>query len=91
MFTKSYWTEKKHENRNINFTISLEQNLRKTFSKLDTTNWSYNLYETTETVNDTIPTYKVNQTPRIYNKDLLKKSELSMNVDDSVMKKLTVS
>ena len=29
--------------------------LKKTFSKLDTTNWSYKLYKITEIINDTIP------------------------------------
>ena len=29
--------------------------LRKTFSKGDTTNWSYKLYKLTELINDTIP------------------------------------
>ena len=32
--------------------------LKKTFSKSDTTNWSYKLYKITETINDTIPSYK---------------------------------
>ena len=31
--------------------------LKRTFSKEDTTNWSYKLYKITEIVNDTIPTY----------------------------------
>ena len=33
--------------------------LKKTFSKSDTTNWSFKLYKTTEIVNDTIPSYKI--------------------------------
>ena len=32
--------------------------LKKTFSKGDTTNWSYKLYKITGTINDTIPSYK---------------------------------
>ena len=35
-------------------------NLKKTFSKSDMTNWSYNLYKITEIVDDTIPSYKIN-------------------------------
>ena len=31
--------------------------LKKTFSKGDTTNWSYKLYKITEIINDTIPSY----------------------------------
>ena len=33
--------------------------LKKTFSKGDTTNWSYKLYKITEIINDTIPSYKI--------------------------------
>ena len=33
--------------------------LRRTFSKRDTTNWSYKLYETTESINDTGPCYHI--------------------------------
>ena len=34
--------------------------LKKTFSKSNTTNWSYILYKTNEIINDTIPAYKIN-------------------------------
>ena len=37
--------------------------LKKTFSKSDTTNWSYNLYKITEIVNDILPSYKINNLP----------------------------
>ena len=33
--------------------------LKKTFSKGDTTNWSYKLYKITEIINETIPCYKI--------------------------------
>ena len=38
--------------------------LKRTFSKGDTTNWSYKLYKTTKIVNDTIPSYKIDQHPK---------------------------
>ena len=41
--------------------------LKKTFSKGDTTNWSYNLYKITEIFNDTIPSYRSNNLPERYN------------------------
>ena len=63
-------------------------NLRKTFSKGDTTNWIYNLYKITEIVNDTIPSYKINNLPERYNQSLLKKTNLKMKENKSVMKKL---
>ena len=37
--------------------------LRRTFSKGDTTNWSYKLYEITEVINDTIPSYRTDELP----------------------------
>ena len=33
--------------------------IKKTFSKGDTTNWSYKLYKITEIINDTIPSYRL--------------------------------
>ena len=38
--------------------------LMRIFSKGDTTNWSYKLYKITQFVNDTIPSYKIDQPPK---------------------------
>ena len=64
--------------------------LKKTFSKGDTTNWSYNLYKITEIINDTIPAYKINNLKERYNESLLKKTELTMKENNSVMNKLKI-
>ena len=64
--------------------------LKKTFSKGDTTNWSYKLYKITEMINDTIPAYKINNLSERYNESLLKKTELTMKENDNVMKKLRI-
>ena len=64
--------------------------LKKTFSKGDTTNWSYRLYKITETFNDTIPIYKINNLPERYNESILKKTELSLKENKDVMKKLKI-
>ena len=64
--------------------------LRKTFSKGDTTNWSYNLYKITEIINDTIPSYKIDNLKERYNESLLKKTELSLKENNSVKKKLNI-
>ena len=37
--------------------------VKKTFSKGDTTNWCYKLYKITERSNDTIPSYKIDKLP----------------------------
>ena len=52
--------------------------LKKTFSKGDTTNWSYKFYKNTEIINDTIPSYKIENLKQRYNESLLKKTELTM-------------
>ena len=64
--------------------------LKKTLSKSDTTYWSYKLYKITEIVNDTIPSYKINNLPERYNESLLKKTKLTMKENDNVMKKLGI-
>ena len=62
--------------------------LKKAFSKGDTTNWSYKLYKITEIVNDTIASYKIDNLPERYNESLLKKTDLTRKENNSVMKKL---
>ena len=62
--------------------------LKKTFSKGDTTNWSYKLYKVTEIVNDTISSYRLDNLPERYNEALLKKTELTIKENKDVMKKL---
>ena len=62
--------------------------LKKTFSKGDTTNWSYKLYKITEIINDTIPSYKIDNLPERYNESLLKKTDLTLKENNNVMKKL---
>ena len=65
--------------------------LKKTFSKGDTTNWSYELYKITEIINDTIPAYKIDSLKERYNESLLKKTELTLKQNKDVMKKLNLS
>ena len=64
--------------------------LKKTFSKSDTTNWSYKLYKIKEIINDTLPSYKIDNLSERYNKSLLKKTNLTMKENDNVMKKLKI-
>ena len=65
--------------------------LKKTFSKGDTTNWSYKLYKITEIVNDTISSYRLDNLPERYNEALLKKTELTIKENKDVMKKLRLN
>ena len=65
--------------------------LKKTFSKGDTTNWSYKLYKIKEIINDTIPSYKIDNLSERYNESLLKKTNLTMKENNSVVKKLNLN
>ena len=65
--------------------------LKKAFSKGDTNNWSYKLYKTTEIINDTKPSYPIDNLKERYNESILKKTELSMKESNNVMKKLNLS
>ena len=65
--------------------------LKKTFSKGDTSNWSYKMYKITEIINDTIPSYKIDNLKERYNESLLKKTELTMKENNAVMKKLNLN
>ena len=64
--------------------------LKKTFSKGDTINWSYKLYKITEIINDTIPSYRIDNLPERYYESLLKETELTMKENKDVMKKLKI-
>ena len=66
-------------------------NLKKTFSKSDTTNWSYKLYKITDILNDTIPSYEIDNLKERYNEALLKKTELTMKGNNSFVKKLNLN
>ena len=65
--------------------------LKKTFPKSDTTNWSYKLYKISEIVNDTIASYHIDKLPERYNEALLKKTELTPKQNKDAMKKLNLN
>ena len=65
--------------------------LKKTFSKSDTTNWSYKLYKITEIINDTIPSHRLDNLSERYNESLLKKTTLTMKENKDVMQKLNIT
>ena len=77
----------KHEIGNLVRTADL----KKTFSKGDTTNWCCILHQITEIINDTIPSYKIDDLKERYNQSLLKKTELTMKENNAVMKKLNLN
>ena len=63
------------------------EDLKKTFSKSDTTNRSYKLYKFTNIGNDTLPSYEIGQLPERYNESLSKKTNLTKKEINTVMEK----
>ena len=52
---------------------------------------TYKLYKITEIINDTIPTYHIDNLPERYNESLLKKTELTLKENKAVMKTLNLN
>ena len=64
--------------------------IKEDFSKGDCTNWTYDLYRTTQINHDTIPSCKVNFLAESYNENLLKSSELTPEGNDQVLTELNI-
>ena len=64
--------------------------IKRVFSKGDSTNYSYKLYTKTEIIHDTIPSYRLNYLPERYNESLLLPTKLSLEENNEVMKKLNL-
>ena len=62
--------------------------IKRVFSKGDSTNWSYKLYTKTEIIHDTIPSYRIDYLPERYNENLLLPSKLTIEENNLVMKEL---
>ena len=64
--------------------------IKRVFSKGDSTNWSYKLYTIKEIIHDTIPSYRINYLPERYNENLLLPTKLSLEENNQVMKELNL-
>ena len=64
--------------------------IKRVFSKRDSTNYSYKLYTITGIIHDTIPSYKIDFLPERYNVYLLLPTKVSLDENDQVMKKLNL-
>ena len=64
--------------------------IKKVFSKGDSTNYSYKLYKITEVIHDTIPSYKIDYLPERYNENLLLPSKLNLDENNQIMKRLNL-
>ena len=65
--------------------------IKKVFSKGDSTNWSYKLYTITEVIHDKIPSYRIDYLPERYNENLLLPTKLSLDGNKQVIKKLNLT
>ena len=65
--------------------------LRKSSSKGDTTNCSYIFCKISEIVNDTIPSYRLDNLPERYNKAFLRRTELTMKENRAFKKTLNLN
>ena len=70
--------------------LTRSANLNRTFSRGDSTKWLYKLYDITEVVMDTIPSYHFNNLPERYNETLLKKTKFRLRENFSVIRKLNI-
>ena len=64
--------------------------IKRVFSKGDSTNWSYKLYTITEVIHNTIPSYRIDYLPERYNENLLLPTKLSLEENNQVMKELNL-
>ena len=62
--------------------------IRKVFSKGDSTNHGYKLYTITEVIQDTIPSYRIDYLPERYKHYLLLPTKLSLEQNNKVTKEL---
>ena len=64
--------------------------IKRVFSKGDSTNYSYKLYTTTEIIHDTIASYRINYLPERYIQNLLLPTKLTLEENNQIMKKLNL-
>ena len=64
--------------------------IKRVFSKGDSTNYSYKLYTITEVIHDTIPSYRTEYLPEKYNENLLLPTKLSLDENIKIMKQLNL-
>ena len=65
--------------------------IKRVFSKGDSTNYSYEIYTKTQIVHYTIPSYKIKYLPERYNENPLLPSNLNLEQNNQVKKELNLS
>ena len=64
--------------------------IKRVFSKGDSTNYSYKLYTITEIIHDTVSSYRIDYLPERYNENLLLPSQLTLDENSQIMKELNL-
>ena len=64
--------------------------IKRVFSKGDSTNYSYKLYTITEIIHDSVPLYRIEYLPERYNENLLVPTRLTLDENNEVMKKVNL-
>ena len=64
--------------------------IKRVFSKGDSTNYSNKLYTITEIIHDTVPSYRIDYLPERYNENLLLPIKLTLDENNKVMKELNL-
>ena len=64
--------------------------IKKVFSKGDSTNYSYKLYTINEAIHNIIPSHRINYLPERYNENLLLPTKFTLEETNQVMKKLNL-
>ena len=65
--------------------------IKRAFSKGDSTNWMNELYTIIEVINDTIPSYRINFVPKKYNENLVRPKKVTLDENNQVVEKLNIS
>ena len=64
--------------------------IKRVFSKGDSTNWSYKLYTITEVIPDIISSYRIDYLPERYNQNLILPTKLTLDENYKIMKELNL-
>ena len=64
--------------------------IKRVFSKANSTNYSYKFYTITEVIHDNIPSYRIDYLPERYNENLILATNLTLEQNNKVMKVLNL-
>ena len=88
---RKLYSNLQNKRRKLNSNFKLGQlvrtaDIKRVFSKEDSTNYSYKLYTITEVIHDTIPSYRIDYPPETYNENLLLPTKITLEENNQVMK-----